>query len=79
MAAHFRPSLEDKTEDSRQTSIAGLPEADDPPARIEHGTEDILVLNEEEALIRARADPQSTVPIFVTFKHGDPALSLIHI
>ena len=74
MADQIRPSLEDKIDESRKTSVSPPDKDDESPARLEKGTEEFLVLNEEEALARARAHPESTVPIYITFRAGhDPS------
>ncbi|KAF2765387.1 MFS general substrate transporter [Teratosphaeria nubilosa] len=69
-------ALSEKIDESRKTSIS--PNSASPsPSRIEDGSRTNepsgLVLNEEEALARAREHPSDTTPIFITFSQEDPS------
>jgi hypothetical protein len=46
---------------------------DESPTRLEDGKLDGVYLSEEEALAKARADPESTRPIYITFGENDPS------
>ncbi|KAF2723358.1 MFS general substrate transporter [Polychaeton citri CBS 116435] len=63
-------SLVEKKDDSRRTSAS---QHSPSPRRIENGIPNALLLNEDDALIKARAQPNDTQPIWITFSGHDPS------
>jgi multidrug resistance protein len=70
---HSHAFLGDKVDESEKTSAGP---GDESPTRLENGFApsgaEGLMLNEQEALARARENPNDDTPIFVTFSVHDP-------
>lgn len=62
------PAMLEKKIDSEASSQNRSPE----PSRIEH-VDDKIWCSEEEALARARSQPDDTVPIYIGFGENDPS------
>lgn len=59
-------------EGKKSESATGFPDGDESPSRIEEGGKNGLLLDEEDATARVKANPDDATPIYLTWKLNDP-------
>lgn len=62
----------DEKKDESALKIPHGTAGDESPTRIEEGGKEGLLLDEEQAFARVKANPDDATPIYLTWAHDDP-------